>query len=275
MRTGRKQSVNDPVKPLPPTVQHSVDGMTDAEWQSRLELAACYRLFDWLGWSESIYNHITLRLPAQDDLAETFLINPYGLHYGEVTASNLVKIDLEGRKLDNSPWPINPAGFVIHSAVHRARRDAHCVMHTHTTAGMAVACKESGLRADNFYSVYLHPHVAYHAFEGITTSPEEQPRLLASLGDKEVLFLRNHGLLTCGAHVPAAFSRMWSAQRACEIQLATDSMAGPNRPVPPEVLSAIPAQLKPMEAAAGAVRFGELPFKALLRRAGIAYADIA
>ncbi|MBP7568042.1 MAG: class II aldolase/adducin family protein [Burkholderiaceae bacterium] len=244
------------------------------EWEARLELSACYRLFDWMGWAESIYNHITLRVPGRAPGEEAFLINPYGLHYVEVTASNLVKIDVDGRKLDDSPWPVNPAGFVIHSAVHRARPDAHCVMHTHTTAGMAVACKEGGLRADNFYSAALHGLVAYHDFEGITTDAGEQPRLVASLGDREVLILRNHGLLTLGPHVPGAFGRMWSVQRACEVQLAADAMAGPNRAVPPEVLARIPGQLRPMAQAAGAARRGELPFEALLRRAGIAYTDL-
>jgi ribulose-5-phosphate 4-epimerase/fuculose-1-phosphate aldolase len=246
------------------------------EWSLRLELAACYRLFDHLGWAESIYNHITLRVPTSDGAPEIFLINPYGLHYCEVTASNLIAIDAAGRKVSDSPWPVNPAGFVIHSAVHRARPDAHCVMHTHTTAGMAVACKEGGLRSDNFYSAALHGNVAYHDFEGVTTGTGEQPRLVASLGETcEVLILRNHGLLTVGPHVPGAFGRMWSVQRACEVQMASDAMAGPNRPVPDAVLAAIPAQLKPMTEAAGALRRGALAFEGLLRKAGIAYTDIA
>lgn len=244
-------------------------GMGGEEWALRLELAACYRLFDWLGWSESIYNHITLRVPG-----DAFLINPYGLHYCEVSAANLVKIDAGGRVLDGSGWPVNPAGFVIHAAIHRARADAHCVMHTHTTAGMAVACKQDGLRSDNFYSAALHGLVACHAFEGVTTSLDEQPRLVASLGEREVLVLRNHGLLAVGPHVPGAFGRMWSMQRACEVQLASDAMAGANVPVAPAVLEAIPAQLRPMSAAAGATRRGELAFEALLRKAGIAYPDL-
>ena len=245
-------------------------GMAPEEWALRLELAACYRLFDALGWAESIYNHITLRVPG-----EAFLINPYGLHYGEVTAANLLKIDAEGRLLSDSPWPVNPAGFVVHSAIHRARPDAHCVMHTHTTAGMAVACKDGGLRSDNFYSAALHGQVAYHDFEGITTQADEQPRLLASLGQREVLILRNHGLLTVGPHVPAAFGRLWSVQRACEVQALSDAMAGANRAVPSEVLGAIPAQLRPMAQAGGAARRGELAFEAALRKARIVYTDLA
>ncbi len=247
----------------------------EQEWSLRLELAACYRLFDWLGWSESIYNHITVRVTGTPGGAEAFLINPYGLHYGEVTASNLLKIGVDGRKLADSPWPVNPAGFIIHSAIHRARPDAHCVMHTHTTAGMAVACKADGLRTDNFYSANLVGLVAYHAFEGVTTTPEEQPRLVANLGQAEVLILRNHGLLTVGPHIPGAFARMWSTQRACEVQAAADAMQGPNVSIPAHVLAGLPAQLKPMTEAAGGARRGELPFEALLRRAGIAYAAIA
>ena len=250
-------------------------GMAEDEWLLRLELAACYRLFDWLGWSESIYNHITVRLPAAHDGAERFLINPYGLHYTEVTASNLVTVDVQGRQLCNGRWPVNPAGFVIHSAIHRARPDAHCVMHTHTTAGMAVACKHEGLRYDNFSAANLYGLVAHHDFEGVTTSADEQPRLVASLGAAEVLVLRNHGLLSVGPHIPGAFARMWSVQRACEVQLATDAMAGANRSIPAAVLAAMPQQLQAMTQAAGATRRGELPFQALLRRAGIAYAALA
>jgi ribulose-5-phosphate 4-epimerase/fuculose-1-phosphate aldolase len=256
---------------LPPAPSH----MTQQEWSLRLELAACYRLFDWLGWSESIYNHITVRLPEALGQPEAFLINPYGLHYTEVTASNLLTIDIEGRKLSKSDWPVNPAGFVIHSAIHRARPDAHCVMHTHTTAGMAVACKQSGLRYDNFYAANLHGLVAHHDFEGVTTDAEEQPRLVASLGNCEVLVLRNHGLLTVGPHLPGAFARMWSVQRACEVQAVTDAMSGPNRTISADVLAAMPGQLQAMTQAASSTRRGDLPFQALLRRAGISYDTLA
>src|SRR6184192_3792057 len=169
------QTAARPAKDLP---------MSEAEHKARVELAACYRIFDMLGWTEMIFNHITLRLPGPEHY---FLINPYGLWYGEVTASNLVKIDLDGNLIGPSEWPINRAGFVIHSAIHAARDDAHCIMHTHTTAGMAVACKAGGLRDDNFYSAILAGRVGYHAFEGITTEPAEQPRLVASLGRNDVL----------------------------------------------------------------------------------------
>ncbi len=247
-------------------------GMTTEEWQLRLELAACYRLFDWMGWTEAIYNHITLRVPAPGG-ASHYLINPYGLHYAEVTARNLLKVDTEGRKVDASPWPVNPAGFVIHSVVHAARADAHCIMHTHTTAGMAVACKEAGLRHDNFYSAMLYGRVGYHDFEGITTDLAEQPRLQASLGSHEVLVLRNHGMLVVGADVAGAFSLHWTLQRGCEVQMAADGMAGANRAIPHHVLEAIPAQRQPMRT--NQSRPGELMFQGMLRRAGISYAEIA
>lgn len=247
---------------------HPPTGMSNSEWLARLELAACYRLFDWLGWSESIYNHITLRV---EEANGAFLINEFGLHYGEVTASNLIRVD---PRAGEYPPSVNPAGMVIHSAIHEARSDAHCVMHTHTTAGMAIACKEGGLRPDNFYSAALHGLVAYHDFEGITTQKDEQPRLVESLGDREVLVLRNHGLLALGPHVPGAFSRMWSTQRACEVQCATDSIEGPNRAVSAHVLKAIPNHLKPMVAIAGGARRGELAFEAMVRKAGISYTDL-
>ncbi|MDP2064912.1 MAG: class II aldolase/adducin family protein [Burkholderiaceae bacterium] len=199
------------------------------EWSARVQLAACYRIFALLGWTEMIYNHITLRLPdsvtggpgtAGVAPPPQFLINPFGLHYTEVTASKLLKIDIAGRKLDDNPWPVNPAGFTIHGAIHGHAPDAHCVMHTHTTAGIAVACTEGGLAQNNFYSAQLHGMVAYHDFEGITVHADEAPRLLASLGQKPLLILRNHGLLACGATLPLTFVRLWTLQRACEIQVA-------------------------------------------------------
>lgn len=205
------------------------------EWNARVELAACYRIFAMLGWTEMIYNHITLRVPdSATGGHKHFLINPFGLHYSEVTASNLLKIDLQGRKLDDSPWHVNPAGFTIHGAIHAHVQDAHCVMHTHTTAGIAVACTQGGLAQNNFYSAQLHDMVAYHDFEGITVHAEEAPRLLASLGERPLLILRNHGLLSHAATLPLAFVRLWTLQRACEIQVAQAAL-GPAITVPEAV----------------------------------------
>jgi len=206
--------------------------MPAAEWALRVELAAMYRIFDALGWTELIYNHITARIPGTD---RHFLINPFGLHYREVTASNLVKIDIHGNKLDDSPHPVNPAGFLIHAAIHGHRSDAHVVMHTHTTAGMAVACSPPGLQMTNFYAAQLFGMVAYHDFEGITVHADEAPRLLASLGDKPLLILRNHGLLAAGASLAHAFALLWTLQRACEIQLATNALGHGAIPVSDDV----------------------------------------
>jgi ribulose-5-phosphate 4-epimerase/fuculose-1-phosphate aldolase len=195
-------------------------GMHADEWQARVQLAACYRVFAMLGWTEMIYNHITLRLPQSvSGDQKQFLINPFGLHYTEVTASNLVKIDLRGNILDESAYPINPAGFLIHGAIHENVPDAHCVMHTHTTNGLAVACTEGGLAQNNFYSAQLHDMVAYHDFEGITVHAEEAPRLLKSMGKKPLLILRNHGLLACGPTLALTFVRLWTLQRACDVQV--------------------------------------------------------
>ena len=149
--------------------------MTREEWEARVLLAACYRVFAHLGWTEMIYNHITLRVPGPD---KHLLINPFGLHYTEITASNLVKIDLDGKILSDSPWPINPAGLAPHATVHKNIDNAHCVMHTHTTAGLAVACTRGGLSMTNFYSAQLYGKVAYHDFEGITVEADEGPRML-------------------------------------------------------------------------------------------------
>jgi ribulose-5-phosphate 4-epimerase/fuculose-1-phosphate aldolase len=207
-------------------------GMHADEWAARQQLASCYRIFAMLGWTEMIYNHITLRLPASVSGGEKqFLINPFGLHYSEVTASNLVKIDLQGHVLDGSTSPVNPAGFTVHGAIHAGLEGAHCVMHTHTTAGVAVACQQGGLAQNNFYSAQLHDMVAYHDFEGITIHADEAPRLLRSIGTKPAVILRNHGLLAWGATLPQTFAILWTLQRACEIQLATLSM-GPAIPVP-------------------------------------------
>ena len=205
------------------------------ERKARVELAACYRVFAMLGWTEMIYNHITVRLPdSVTGGQKQFLINPFGLHYSEVTASNLLKIDLKGNKLDDSPWPVNPAGFTVHAAIHGALPDAHCVMHTHTTSGVAVACTQSGLAQNNFYSAQLDNLVAYHDFEGITIHADETPRLLKNIGDKPLLILRNHGLLAWAPTLPLAFVRLWTLQRACDIQLAQAAL-GPAIAVPEAV----------------------------------------
>jgi len=207
--------------------------MGKAEREARLLLAACYRIFNHLGWVEMIFNHITLRVPGPEKL---FLINPFGLHYGEITASSLLLIDIEGNPVRETKWPVNRAGFVIHSAIHASVPDAHCVMHTHTTNGMAVASLKDGLSPTNFYAAQLHGGVAYHDFEGITVEESEKTRLVASIGDKRAVILRNHGLLAWGPSVPEAFMTLWTMQRACDVQIASSS-AGALNPIGPEVFA--------------------------------------
>ena len=233
--------------------------MSATEQALRVQLAACYRIFDYLGWSEMIYNHITVKLPGDQ---ERFLINPYGLHYSEVTASNLVKVDIEGNIVEPSDYAVNPAGILIHTAIHAARHDVQCITHTHTDAGMAVACSKDGLRSDNFYSALLHNRVAYHDFEGITVMDDEKPRLIANMGDKNMLILRNHGLLTCGRSIAEAFHNMWAIQRSCEIQVACDATGRPLIPVADDIL-ARSEQLMAKQGMGNPV--GELEFKALTR----------
>jgi ribulose-5-phosphate 4-epimerase/fuculose-1-phosphate aldolase len=203
-----------------------------SEWAARVKLAAAYRIFDRLGWSELIFNHISLRVPGEPG---HFLLNPFGLHYSEVCASNLVKVDVRGNVVGDSAWPINPAGFTFHGAIHESLPDAHCVMHVHTTPTMAVCCLEDGLSFTNFYAAQLWGKVAYHDFEGITVHLDEGRRILASAGGKPVLLLRNHGPVTIGFSLANAFGLMWLLNRACEVQVACQPL-GRLQPIAPPVL---------------------------------------
>ena len=231
--------------------------VTDAERAARVELAAAYRIFDHLGWTELIFNHITLRVPGPEKI---FLINPFGLHYREVTASNLVAIDVDGNPVRQTAYPINRAGFVIHSAIHRSIPAAHCVMHTHTTSGMAVACLKSGLSHDSFYGAMLYGRVAYHDFEGVTVDEGEQERMLASIGDKRAVILRNHGLLAWGSSVSEAFMILWTLQRACDVQVASAAMGAMN----PVSAAALEQAVRESGPAEGVVC--DLVFAALVRQ---------
>lgn len=233
--------------------------MNETERALRVQLAGVYRIFAMLGWTELIYNHITLRVPGPQT---HFLINPFGLHYTEVTASNLVKVDLDGNVVDPSEHRVNPAGFIVHAAIHRALPDAHCVMHTHTTAGLAVACSEAGLVNSNFYSAQIDGMVAYHDFEGITVRGDEGPRLAANLGEKRLMILHNHGLLAVGSTPAQTFARLWTLNRACEIQLATAAL-GRARPVAPEVAARCTRDALQFDPAYGA---GQDVLDALLRQ---------
>ena len=218
----------------PSMVDHRPAHIGVEEWAARVQLAAAYRIFDRMGWTELIFNHLSLRVPGEPG---HLLLNPFGLHYSEVCASNLVKVDEQGQILGDSRWPINPAGFTFHGAIHAAQSDAHCVMHVHTTPTMAVCCLEEGLSFTNFYAAQLYGKVAYHAFEGITVHADEGARILASAGGKPVLLLRNHGPVVIGQTLAQAFALMWTLQRACEVQLASTSM-GAVRSIPEPVLQA-------------------------------------
>ncbi|KJC61652.1 aldolase [Bradyrhizobium sp. LTSPM299] len=195
--------------------------MKDQNEQFRIDLAAAYRLIHRLGLDDSIYTHISVRLPGSHD---RFLINPYGMRFEEVTASNLVTVDLDGNVIeDRLGLGINPAGFTIHSAVHAARPDVACVLHTHTVAGVAVSCQKQGLLPLNQWSMQFTGCLAYHDYEGIALDLDERERLVADLGDKFVMVLRNHGMLTCGRSVAEAFKLMHNLERSCRAQLAIQS----------------------------------------------------
>ncbi len=205
------------------------------EWNTRVELAAAYRLADMYGWATTlIYNHISARLPPEDG-AERFLLNPFGLRYDEVTASNLVKVDIDGAILDDSPYEINQAGYVIHSAIHATRPDVNCVIHTHTEAGMAVSCLEDGLMFVNQDSLIFHDNVGYHDFEGIAFNLDERARMVANLGGNFALILRNHGLLTVGRTVGEAFTLMFFLEKVCNAQLKLMAAGGRVRTLTEEV----------------------------------------
>ena len=206
---------------------------SDAEWALRVQLADCYHAIDYLGWTEMmIFNHISVRVPGEQ---VCYLVNPFGLTYDEVTPKNLLKVDLEGNLAEPSEFKPNPAGFALHSAIHGARHDANCVIHTHTNAVSAIALKQGGLSHDDFYGAQLFGRVGYHAFEGITLWAAEKERMLASLGQADVLVLRNHGVAVCGADIPKAFMLLWTVQRAAEIQCHAGMLPGPNTELTKEV----------------------------------------
>src|SRR3954465_5148557 len=207
--------------------------MSEAERKARIELAACYRIFDMLGWTEMIFNHITLRVPGAEP---RFLINPFGLHYREITASSLVLIDLEGNTLRETKWPVNRAGFVIHSAIHGAIAQAPWGMHTPTENGVAISCLKDGLSSDNFYGAMLHGRVAYHELQGVTVDTRERESIVRDLGDKHVMILRNHGLLSWGETLAEASLRLGTLQRACDVQVAAGQAGGALNRLAPQVI---------------------------------------
>jgi ribulose-5-phosphate 4-epimerase/fuculose-1-phosphate aldolase len=197
--------------------------VTEAEWEQRVALAACYRLVAAYHWDDLIFTHISARVPGPE---HHFLINPYGMMFGEITASSLVKVDLEGRKVMQSPYEVNPAGFTIHSAIHAAREDAQCVLHVHSVNGIAVSAQEEGLLPLSQHSIFVLASLGYHDYEGVALEADEKPRLVRDLGDNNFLMLRNHGLLTVGRSVAEAFVSMYLMETACMIQVRAQAGGG-------------------------------------------------
>lgn len=240
-----------------PSRQGSV---SDAEWQARVDLAAAYRLVAWFRWDDLVFTHITARVPGTED---QFLINPYGLLFDEINASSLVKIDLQGNKLDDTPFEINPAGFTIHSAIHSARHDAQCVLHTHTLNGIAVSAQKQGVLPLSQQSIFVLSSLAYHDYEGVALRDDEKPRLVKDLGDKSFLMLRNHGLLTLGPSVAEAFLSMYLFETVCTIQVRALAGGGELIPVDPRIIESAGQQAKQVTRGQGG---GALTWPGLLRR---------
>jgi ribulose-5-phosphate 4-epimerase/fuculose-1-phosphate aldolase len=229
------------------------------EWQARVDLAATYRLVAHYGWDDLVFTHISARVPGPE---HHFLINPYGLMFDEITASSLVKIDLDGKVVMETPYHINPAGFTIHSAVHAAREDAMCVMHLHTVEGIAISAQKEGLLPISQHSLFPLSSIGYHDYEGLALNEDEKPRLVADLGDKTSLILRNHGLLTVGRTASDAFLAMYNLQRSCQIQLLAQAGGSELVSISKPVLAGIAEQAKVVTKGMG----GGLVWPGLLRK---------
>jgi ribulose-5-phosphate 4-epimerase/fuculose-1-phosphate aldolase len=243
-----------------PALVRSARGQVPAEeWAVRTDLAAAYRAVAMYGWDDLVFTHLSARVPGP---GHHFLINPYGMMFDEITASSLVKVDLEGRKVTDSPFDINPAGFTIHGAVHEARPDAKCVMHLHTVEGVAVSCQKAGLLPISQQSLFPLSSLAYHDYEGLALNAEEKARLVRDLGESDNLILRNHGLLTCGETVADAFLAMYVLQKACEVQVLAQSGGGELSLIAKPILDGIRKASKAVTRQAG----GMIAWPGLLRR---------
>jgi ribulose-5-phosphate 4-epimerase/fuculose-1-phosphate aldolase len=239
----------------------SLAGTVDAdEWQTRIDLAAAYRLVALFKWDDLVFTHISARIPGRDN---EFLINPYGLMFEEITASSLVRIDTGGNKLDDSPFPVNPAGFTIHSAIHAARHDAQCVLHTHTLNGIAVSAQKGGVLPISQQSIFVLSSLAYHDYEGVALNDDEKPRLVADLGGANFLMLRNHGLLTLGATIADAFLGMYLFETVCTIQVRALAGSRELSHVDPRIIAGAQQQARQVTRGVGA---GALTWPGLLRR---------
>lgn len=238
-----------------PSVQSQVSA---EEWKLRVDLAACYRLVALYGWSDLVFTHISARIPGPE---HHFLINPYGLMFDEITASNLVKVDQQCNKLIDSPYPVNPAGFVIHSAVHEARENAGCVLHTHTRAGVAVSAQKAGILPLSQQSTFVLASLAYHDYEGVAFREEEKPRLQADLGEANFLVLRNHGLLTVGKTIADAFLSMYTFEATCQIQIGAQA-GGELTHVHPQIVHGVSEAMRVQTGGLG----GSFVWPALIRK---------
>ena len=232
--------------------------VTEAEWEQRVALAACYRLVAHFHWDDLIFTHISARVPGPE---HHFLINPYGMMFHEVTASSLVKVDSEGRKVMDAPCEVNPAGFTIHSAIHAAREDANCVLHVHSVNGVAISAQDEGLLPLSQHSIFVLASLAYHDYEGVALNDDEKPRLVGDLADKRFLMLRNHGLLTVGRSVPEAFVAMYFLETACMIQVRAQAGGGKLRFIPQSIVDGAEDMWQRVTHGAG----GGLAWPALLR----------
>jgi ribulose-5-phosphate 4-epimerase/fuculose-1-phosphate aldolase len=235
------------------------DNVSAEEWQVRVDLAACYRLVAMYGWDDLVFTHISARVPGPE---EHFLINAYGLMFEEMTASNLVKVDLAGNIVMETPYPINPAGFTIHSAVHEARQDVACVLHTHTRAGVAVSAQAGGLLPISQVSLFPLMSIGYHDYEGVALNADEKPRLVADLGSNNCLILRNHGLLTVAPTIADAFLVMYTLETACQTQLLAQSAGTELIQIDPAILKGIASQAREVTKGLG----GQLAWPGLLRK---------
>ena len=246
---------------MTPSPKRATNGhhVSAEEWQTRVDLAAAYRLVALYGWDDLIFTHISSRVPGPE---HHFLLNPYGMMFDEVTASNLVKIDLKGNKVTDSPYFINPAGFTIHSAVHAARADALCVIHLHTDYGIAVSAQKDGLLPLSQQAMFALASLAYHDYEGLALDEAEKPRLVNDFADKKFMILRNHGLLTVGRTAAEAFLGMFLLERACKIQILAQSGGGELSPIPKEILGKVASQMDAVTVGQGAA----LAWPGLLRK---------
>jgi ribulose-5-phosphate 4-epimerase/fuculose-1-phosphate aldolase len=229
------------------------------EWEQRVALAAAYRLVAHFHWDDLIFTHLSARVPGSQ---QHFLINPYGMMFDEITASSLVKVDLDGNKVMDSPYEINPAGFTIHSAIHAAREDAHCVLHVHSLNGTAVSAQPEGLLPISQQSIFVLPSLAYHDYEGVALREDEKPRLVRDLGDKSYFMLRNHGLITVAENVPEAFLLMYTFESACMVQVRAQAGGGKLILIDPRIVATGKQQAATVTKAAG----GSLAWPGLLRK---------